>query len=428
MKLHKFFPCLLLLVGLSLTSTASAFNEQQLIDRINRIDGVEFVKSHVHKDFKTVLELKITQPLNHNDPASKTFTQKAYLHHIDFDAPMVFNTEGYSTHLRRKGRKPITSLLKANHIAVAHRFFPGAEIEEGNWKYLTIQQAAADHHQVVTKLKSVYPSKWVNTGISKGGMTAFFHRYYYPKDVAATVSWVAPIMLDLPDPRFPKFLDTVGDATCRSRIIRFQRQALKQKDALIPLLKDYEKKKKISFKEIGRIAALEFAITEFRFYFWQYRKMDCNEIPVESPSPKVIFETLSKVFRIPELCDGDLKTYNQPVNYQTFTQLGYYKPDTRHIDDLLTTDPDFSMFFPGKAPKSFDPTLMREIKNWLENKAENMIYIYGADDPYTIAAVSQPRVKESFLIIQKGVGHHIRLEKMDEREKIVKALKRWVLN
>ena len=77
------------------------------------------------------------------------------------------------------------------------------------WQYLTIKQAAADHHAIIQTLKAkLYPrSKWVTTGISKGGQTTIFHRYFYPEDADVSVPYVAPLNLKEVDPRIERFLN-----------------------------------------------------------------------------------------------------------------------------------------------------------------------------------------------------------------------------
>ena len=46
-------------------------------------------------------------------------------------------------------------------------------------------------------------------GISKGGQTTIFHRYFYPADVDISVPYVAPLNLEYVDPRLDKFLNRV---------------------------------------------------------------------------------------------------------------------------------------------------------------------------------------------------------------------------
>ena len=78
--------------------------------------------------------------------------------------------------------------------------------------------AAADHHRIVEVLKLIYPGKWIGTGISKGGQTAMFHRYFYPEDVDISVPYVAPLNFSTEDQRFIHFLTLWVREDCRARI------------------------------------------------------------------------------------------------------------------------------------------------------------------------------------------------------------------
>ena len=62
-----------------------------------------------------------------------------------------------------------------------------------DWQYLNVEQAAEDHHLIVSHFKKIYPGEWISYGVSKNGMTALFHKRFYPEDVQATIAMVAPV-------------------------------------------------------------------------------------------------------------------------------------------------------------------------------------------------------------------------------------------
>ena len=66
-----------------------------------------------------------------------------------------------------------------------------------------------------------------------------YYNYFYPNDMDATVAYVAPLNLKEEDPKFHEFLKNVGDEDCREKIVNFQRDVLKHKDEIIPMLKNY---------------------------------------------------------------------------------------------------------------------------------------------------------------------------------------------
>ncbi|MCB0751549.1 MAG: hypothetical protein KDC52_08755, partial [Ignavibacteriae bacterium] len=48
-------------------------------------------------NFTEAFEIFVTQPVDHLNPNNgPKFTQRVYLHHIDFDKPMVMETDGYA--------------------------------------------------------------------------------------------------------------------------------------------------------------------------------------------------------------------------------------------------------------------------------------------------------------------------------------------
>ncbi len=93
-------------------------------------------------------------------------------------------------------------MLDANFVSVEHRFFGPSTPQEKDWDFLTIQQAAGDYHHVRTLLGAIYKDQWISTGISKGGETATYYRFFYPDDVVVTVPYVAPFPIGLKDQRF----------------------------------------------------------------------------------------------------------------------------------------------------------------------------------------------------------------------------------
>ncbi|HQU60312.1 MAG TPA: S28 family serine protease, partial [Saprospiraceae bacterium] len=128
--------------------------------------------------FEAVYELNIRQPLDHKDPSKGYFYQRAFLSHRSFDAPMVIATEGYSRPSNRLYE--LTQYLGANQVDVEHRYFGASMPDSLDYTYLNLEQATADLHHIRQLLGQLYPKAWVSTGISKGGQTTFFYRYFYP--------------------------------------------------------------------------------------------------------------------------------------------------------------------------------------------------------------------------------------------------------
>ena len=120
-------------------------------------------------------------------------------------------------------------LIGANQFDVEHRFF-GESIPAGmDYKYLTIEQATADLHHIREVLGSVYKKDWISTGISKGGETTVYYRYFFPNDVKVSVPYVAPLALSMEDPRIYHFFDTVNTSEFRTAVLDLQTRMLKNR-------------------------------------------------------------------------------------------------------------------------------------------------------------------------------------------------------
>src|SRR6185503_19153486 len=168
-----------------------------------------------------------------------------------------------------------------NQIDVEQRFFEPSRPDPADWSFLTIEQAAADHHRIVAALRPIYCGKWVSTGSSKGGMTSIYHRRFYPDDVDATVAYVAPISFGAPDDRYHPFFDTVGSASCRRKLRTYQRELLSRRAAMLSRMQDEADQNGLTFdRSSGIEGAFEDAVIEFSWGFWQYRGPSlCASIP-----------------------------------------------------------------------------------------------------------------------------------------------------
>jgi hypothetical protein len=133
----------------------------------------------------------VEQVKDHKDTKSGTFKQRCYLSFKDWDRPVVLDTEGYALSDsvdEMEDDQDLVKYLKANYIAVEHRYFGTSlpeDFENTDFTYLYTDQAAADLHDVVTLLqKHLFPrtNKWVATGLSKGGITSALYAYYSDKN------------------------------------------------------------------------------------------------------------------------------------------------------------------------------------------------------------------------------------------------------
>lgn len=381
-------------------------------------------------NFSEAFEIFLTQPLDHLNPNNgPKFTQRIYLRHIDYNKPMVMNNEGYATNSRR--RTELAKILKCNEMFIEHRYFGVSKPDSSiGWEYLTTAQAAADHKRVVDLFKSIYKGKWVSTGISKGGQTTIFFKYYYPDAVDVWVPYVAPLNLEQEDKRIFTFLKNVGTQECRNKIIDFQRAVLENRDEILPLLKKHVEEKEYNF-ELGLSKTLEYNVFEYSFAFWQWGYSSCDDIPEPTVSVDSLFNHLITVSSF-DYFDSLSSSYYEPFYYQAYNEIGYYGYETEDFSDLLVDVNDdiaSSIFFaPENVNLDFNESLMFNINQFIRSNGNNMLYIYGENDTWSATAVDIGETTNAVKMVKEGGNHRTRISSFvsEEKEKIYSTLEKWL--
>jgi len=375
---------------------------------------------------KIDIELSFTQPVDHHNPDEGSFEQRVFLIHKDISKPVVLWLEGYA--FWRRGEQEITKLLDANQIIVEHRYFGESKPDSLQWEYLTIQQAAADHHRIMETFKEIYPGKWINSGISKGGQTTMYHRRFYPNDVDASVCYVAPLNFSDEEPLINDFLEEAGSEDCRDSIMNFQKLVLSKKAQLLLLFQEYSNEKNYTYK-IGLESAFEYCVLEYTFAFWQWHKWDCSEIPDDSADIQDIFDHFIDVSNPYYFSDKGI-AYYAPFFCQALSQIGYYGYDATPFRGLLTaiTNPTFKFCAPEGSRPVFDPAVMTDIHQWITTEGNNMIFIYGELDPWSASSVQLTGQTNALKMVRKDGDHSTRIKDFPSKEKnkIFGALEDWL--
>jgi PS-10 peptidase S37 len=385
---HLAFAVLVLSAACSPDETPSeSFEEVRAADvatELENIPGMTVESESTSGSFR-VFVLTYRQPVHHWDDSQGTFEQRLTLLYKSQTAPTVLVSTGYGISTSPSRSEP-TRLLEGNQVTVEHRFFTPSRPSPASWKRLNVQQAAADHHRIVVALKKkLLRGPWVSTGASKGGMTSVYHRRFYPKDVVATVAYVAPHDVDDAVDAHSAFLANVGpSAACRADLTRFQRETLSHRDEIVDDLEAYERSNGVSFVN-GAEHAFETMVIDTPFVFWQYGGASgCASIPRAGASAGALLDFLDETVGLYQYTHADADSYI-PFYYQAATQLGYPTLDTSALADLLRL-PD------TQAPKSYVPAdievvyrglAMKDIDDWMKDKAERIMLIYGEYDPWS---------------------------------------------
>jgi hypothetical protein len=366
--------------------------------------------------YSSIYEVMFEQPVDHSDPSKGTFMQRLYISHTDASLPVILSTEGYSADYYYTTE--LASMLKCNQIIAEHRYFGKSVPDSVDYTYLTTWQAASDHHRIIEVFKDFYKEEWVTTGISKGGQTVMFHRYYYPDDVDASVPYVAPLNNDTEDLRIYSFLDEVGPKKCRRRIRKFQVNALKRQADVIPEFKEFSDRKGYTYERVGGTEiAYEYCVLEYSFAFWQWGYSSCSDIPGKDATPEEIVYHLNKVAAFDYFADEFVTLY-QPFFYQAYTEMGYYGYDLDRFGPYLNhvTEPGFQFALPQNRDVLFDSTLFASVENYIRNEADNFIFIYGEWDTWSATAVELSGATNSRIFFKESGSHRTRIRNMPEKQ------------
>ncbi len=391
-----------------------------LLERLRAIEGLTVTEktSETTPAGYRFFHLDYEQPADHAQPQGQRFRQRLTLLHTSNEAPMVLHTGGYFVSLN-PGRAEPTQLLEANQLSVEHRFFLPSRPEPADWSHLTIKQAADDFHRIVTAFKPLYPGRWISTGGSKGGETVVFFRRFYPADVDATVAYVAPLARR-DDERFPAFQETVGDAACRERLHAFQRAVMDRRAEVLAELERHAASKGLTFEHLGQEKALEHAVIEVYFAFWQYAApATCaTRIPAPEAPASELLATLDAVVGLELFADSGLAAYG-PYYHQAAAQLGYPRPYEAPVAGRLRypgTD-IAEEYVPKGAPFTWDAQAMPDVQDWVAAQGERLMFIYGSLDPWTAAAYALGGARDSHLFTLAGGNHRARLQQLPEPER-----------
>lgn len=408
-------------------STSHPQTNSYLFNQLKSIkDITEIKKLSVDTSYIEGYEILISQPLDHKNPGGKKFNQRFYLSHSDFSKPMVFVTEGYAANHNYKSE--LAKLLDANQVIVEHRYFGKSVPEKIDWQYLNIEQAAADHHKIVELLKELYKGKWINTGVSKGGQTTLYHRYFYPNDVDVSVPYVAPINLAQEDPRIYMFLNNVGTEECREKIKKFQRAFLSKKDEMRNFLMKDAEQNQIRFAWDFDFV-LEYMTLEYSFAFWQWGQTKCEDIPEADASAEELYNHMKKSNPLYFFTEQAMKDFG-PFYVQAYNEIGYYGYDLTPFKDLLTEIKDGSniMLVPNDAKIEYNCNAMQSVYNWLRKHGNNILYIYGGNDTWSATSVQLTGETNAVKMVKKGGPHGTSIKSFEgeEKELIYSTLEKWL--
>ena len=394
--MRRTFNLLLLSFLCTLAAFAAPGELKEKLAALKGITSVEQLESDVYPEKYLV---RITQLVDPKNPEAGTFTQRVVVGHVG----LVF---------------------------VEYRYFLESTPEPCNWDYLTAENSAYDLHNVNQTFKQLYTGKWISTGISKGGQTTMLYRAFFPDDVDISVPYVGPLCKGVEDGRHEPFLRKVGTKQERKKIEAFQKEVLKRKEEILPLLEAFSKEKNLEYR-IPMPEVLDYCVLEYPFALWQWGT-SVSVIPSLHSDTPTLFKHLM------DISSPDYFAENQP-NISFFVQaareLGYYGYDTKPFRKYLTIDSSKGYLNRIMLPKElvgkveFRPALYHKIYDFLKDNDPKMIFIYGEIDPWSAAhaPVFKGKKNEQVYFQPRG-SHRARIGNMPEdmKEKILTQLNQWL--
>lgn len=395
-----------------------------ILDKLSEIPTIEVNEIIPQNGFSRQFEINVIQPLDHFNDIGINFKQRIFISHNDLAKPVIFMPSGYSSSPIKLCELSVP--LNANQVYATHRFMEGAEPSPLNWQYLNIEQASADFHNIVEIFKQIYSGPWISYGISKNGQSALFHKSFYPDDVNATIAIAAPLSFSTEDIRYEHFLSNCGTVVDRKKIYEFQINSLKHRKELIPLINNYLSDSEFHFNRMNAGKILEFEILEFPFSFWQVTDGDCSKIPDTSASSIELFNYIQN-FGYINFYSDELMNYFQPVYYQAYSELGWYKLIDDHLLNYLCEipNPSYRLMAPENTNIIYHPNVITNVVARLQSVGNNIIYIYGGNDPWSACAIESTGSTNSIKIVQPGANHNIKISDLEQKTFIYSKLEEW---
>lgn len=404
---------------------------RQLI-ALNGISDVQILQS---RSFKEKYVMKIRQNVDGDNSEKGTFGQRIFVCLRDVNAPTVIVTEGYSASY---GLSPgydieLGRLFNANIVLCEYRYFDQSVPDPCNWDYMTVGNSLRDLHNVRMTIGQLFKGKWISTGTSKGGQTTMFYRAYYPDDVDASVSYVAPLNRSVEDGRHEVFLaKKAGTAEERAIVLKAQQEMLKRRATMVPRFKEYCEKYGYHFYlPIDEI--FDYMVLEYAFAHFQYGTQ-ASAIPSVTGPDEPLFNHFVSV------SGPDYFAYPNrylPFDVQAIRELGYYGYSLKGLKKWTKVKSTKGylkkiMLTPELRHYEFDPTLYKHTVKFLKKEDPTMIFIYGEADPWSASGVCtwlNCKKKQNMRVyVQPGGNHGANITNMPEPDKsdIMSRLNKWL--
>ncbi|MBP5180058.1 MAG: hypothetical protein J6127_02075 [Clostridiales bacterium] len=451
------------LAGAMLLTGCNALNSRILtIDQqISMIDGVismsEIVQAEGEQVFDHKYMVTFLQPLDWNDPDAGTFPQRVEIGLREGAQFTVLETNGYcifDSIAATDDEPDVAAHLNANYINIEHRFSGLSRPEDMSnydtayWQYLTPENEAHDYHRIYEALSSLLGDKWISYGSSRGGQMTNVYGYFYPEDMLAFVSYVAPSATTDQDTRFYDFVyndignECFGEAEAeqmRDTLLDFQIELMANKEANLPYYEQFLEDNGYLYQggaDAGVIYDLN--VLEFAAIYWQYESslgalnevlnMPSSTLEESEARRSTELQLLVNV-QSPEDWSADMVAWPYYVN--AATTYGHYYYDfsylrdaledegladtlsvTESMEDGLVWDTVFTE--EQEAQFVFDGLFEQELIDSFTSTEAHYIMVFGANDPWYSLACPVPDNPNVAVFVSPDHAHHAQISNLPE--------------
>ncbi len=410
--------------------------QNPLQQQLQQLPGVESVEQIPGGRFleKYVLQFRqLRNPIG-NPADTSTFLQRVVVGHVSLDSVVVLHTHGYNAadhNERIQVRDELAELLGSNDIWVEHRYFGTSCPADTNWNEVTTANAAYDMHRIVSALRTIYPKGWVATGGSKDGITSTLYSMYYPHDVEAAVPYVAPFCLTQADPRGYEFLSKVGKQNQRARIFNWQKEALRRRTTLQPMLQHYADSMNMRFT-VPFEMVYDYCILDYDFGIWM-RGIPTDIIPQPYASDGQMYEHFLQ-YANPDAFDRNNMPH-QTYYVQSAKELGNYAynldPFREWLSETTLQTEGYlaALYLPeGDWDFSYSDEAYQKVFRFLDTTDCHLMFIYGETDAWTAFPYPETDNANIRKYIVPGGCHYSRIQDLDEdtQTEILSTLRSWL--
>jgi hypothetical protein len=345
----------------------------------------------------TCFQIEFDQPVQHDAPGGAHFTQHLLLAHRGCDEPNLVADWGYQSFGFFDDE--LSVLYGTNSLWIEHRYQGESTpaIADWDWTALTIENGARDMHEIIAAFRQHYHGRWVSTGASKGGITATYHKYFFPNDLDGSVPYVAPASRARIDALYQDYLDTAFAQPCAQQLRDAQVAALTTRRSMMiqrltPIVGS-------GFESLY----LEYYTESMDWGFWQaYGVTYCNQVPTAAASDDTFWEFWAGFTGLgfappppPPGPGGDMSF--GALYYEWLTEQGFalqinsdVLPHLTEPLALETMEDTFVAQFPGVTLPPYDGTVTLATRAWVRDMAEDVVLIYGEYDPWSGGAMEPP--------------------------------------